>query len=88
MSKISYKPRVRGLSWRSKRSEEQEHGLTLLYSYCDCVSIQNCDSIKNASNDSLCLCILNRDSGDIWPCYSPETWIEKRSEKREKFKLI
>lgn len=29
----------------------------------------------------MCLCFYNRKNEQIWPCYKPEQWLEKRCHK-------
>uniref|UniRef100_A0A914ELU5 Degenerin n=1 Tax=Acrobeloides nanus TaxID=290746 RepID=A0A914ELU5_9BILA len=56
-------------------------GLLAVYSICNCDSRNNCQALKDASNGTVCLCFYNRKNSQIWPCYPPKMWAERKCVK-------
>ncbi|KAE9555485.1 hypothetical protein FO519_001340 [Halicephalobus sp. NKZ332] len=55
-------------------------GLLAVYSICECHDGQ-CSAFKDDRDGSVCLCFFNRKNGQIWPCYPPEMWTERKCQK-------
>uniref|UniRef100_A0AC34Q978 Uncharacterized protein n=1 Tax=Panagrolaimus sp. JU765 TaxID=591449 RepID=A0AC34Q978_9BILA len=55
-------------------------GLLAVYSMCKCQD-DHCTALTDNMNGSVCLCFFNRKNGQIWPCYPPELWAERKCNK-------
>ncbi|CAD5209385.1 unnamed protein product [Bursaphelenchus xylophilus] len=55
-------------------------GLLAVYSMCECQG-SNCKALKNNNQGEVCLCFYNKKNSQIWPCYPPHMWSERRCNK-------
>ncbi|GMT28473.1 hypothetical protein PFISCL1PPCAC_19770, partial [Pristionchus fissidentatus] len=63
-----------------EKSMSRFEALMAVYSYCKCGPFE-CTGLmeRNAPVDSLqCLCFYNKKSNQLWPCYQPDKWIQRR----------
>ncbi|TKR93385.1 hypothetical protein L596_007852 [Steinernema carpocapsae] len=58
-------------------------GLLAVYAKCECKG-NNCVSIQERRNEEekeTCLCFFNQKNGQLWPCYKPSQWTERKCER-------
>uniref|UniRef100_A0AC35U936 Homeobox domain-containing protein n=1 Tax=Rhabditophanes sp. KR3021 TaxID=114890 RepID=A0AC35U936_9BILA len=77
---IRNKRRIRGGSKKSNDISPGKDSM-LIYAKCKCGNDVSCVGNMEAEDsefDQLCLCVFNQKNGIVWPCYTPETWIERK----------
>ncbi|CAD5206518.1 unnamed protein product [Bursaphelenchus okinawaensis] len=74
---IKYKRQIKKLYEKIYSSYE---GLLAVYSMCQCEG-SNCKALKSTNQGEVCLCFYNKKNSQIWPCYPPQMWSERRCNK-------
>ncbi|KAL3093759.1 hypothetical protein niasHT_027030 [Heterodera trifolii] len=69
-----------------RRLYTKYEGLLAVFSFCDCsASKLGCQALKEENGQDglnktrpLCLCFYNQQNEQVWPCFEPAQWQEKR----------